>query len=476
MQKGDVVLVEDVDRVTRKGSRTFYNALGEVVDDKEAFIVLTAPRHAGFEINRENYESDWNLRVGNAVSSEEGKKRMERGRNGLDRMKAKLRAGQWAKVANRPWWILSDSEKQCFTVDEVRANIVREIFRLYNNGLSYQKIAKKMEGYGVPPGKSKNWSMHAVRRMLGQKAVLGYFNEAEENVKLYPAIVTEDVFWAVQKKKRERQTFSGPERNGSINLLKSLAYCAECNNHMRKTIQLAAYCPECGSFNVKFFAGGWRCTKKSCGVVGENVKRKYKVAYYKCGGIEKNICDTRGVRMDLMEESLRMMLSKSEVLLQFIEAGTMPSPIKLDTLKSKLADVRKKEEKLARIITNDETPSQVLLKSLKEVEAEGRRLSIEIDREEATIRAASPTLAMLKDAFESKLMEKWDDNDARLQIRELLRSIIERVVINKQTKCYVVHWKDDIAEPIEVKLGRQEYEINGVKFSHGAKDVRIRSH
>ena len=120
VDKDDVILVEDVDRITRKGSRTFYNTLGEIVDDKKAFIVLTAPRKAGFEINADNYEKDWGIRIDNVVSTGEGEKRMERCGFGIDKMMKSLREGRWALVGSKPWWIKDNIDKQCYEVIEER--------------------------------------------------------------------------------------------------------------------------------------------------------------------------------------------------------------------------------------------------------------------------------------------------------------------------------------------------------------------
>ena len=436
LKPGDVILVENADRITRQGLHTFLQVLHEVVVDKKAFIKLNSPN--GIEINKDNYQSNFNILLGNVVATEELKKGMDRRQGGMDRMKEKLRTGKWAKVSQRPWWIESDEKKECYTVNEARANIVRDIYRMYNEGLSHRKIATIMEHHGINEGKkTQHWSASWVGRLLKDKAVLGYFRHIESNVKLYPAIISEDVYWATQEKLRVRQKYSGPELLDDINLLKSLMVCAECGSTMRKIR------------NVITKPDGTRIPMKT---------------YYKCeGGHVRNTCDQQGIRRDRLEESLRMLLSKCDIITKFITTGKTPTPYKLDTLLLQLEDVRKKETKLANIITNDDTPSQVLLKSLKEVEAEGRRLSVEIEREEITLRSAEPTMSMIQDAYKNKLLEKWQDQNARLQIRELLRSIIKQVVVNKREKWYEVHFKGEVEEPIRVELRKNGYSIAGTE-------------
>lgn len=441
LQAGDVVLVEGVDRITRMGLRTFLEALGEVVVDRGAYIKLTAPSAGGMEINRDNYEKNWNILMGNVVSSEEGAKRLERIRNGQDRMMTKLRSGKWAAVGSVPWWIISDKDKECYTVDETKAAIVREMFAMYNDGMSGRRIVKALNDRGIKPRRNDKWSLSSVRNILKGKAVLGYFNSSLENIKLYPAIVTEEVYWHTQSKMNERKRYTGIQKHDEAsNLLLSRIFCAECDS--------------------------------SIGKVGKHLKSHHKHDTYRCsGGMKKNICNLRCIRVAHLEESLRMMLSVDTILTKFVTSGQTPTPYRLDTLRLQLADIRKKEAKLAAIITNDDEPSQALLKSLKEVEAEGRKLSIEISREEATIRAASPTVAMVRDAITSKLLEKWNEPKARLQIRELLRSIIKKVRVNLTEKWYEVTFKCEQTEPVRVQLAKDGYTIEGQPYKWGAKNI-----
>ncbi len=468
--KGDVILVERTDRICRQKLGEFLPVIKEIVKDKGAYIKLTSPSYNGMVLSRDNYDSDWNILVSNKVDSEEQIKRTERTRLGVDTMKKKLRSGKWAKVAKVPWWIISDKEKQCYTVDEEKANVVRDIFAMYNAGISARKIVDKLNKYG-----KKEWFTSTVWGILTSKAVLGYFNRCEENVSLYPPIITPEVYWSAQEKRRHRRYTGAETDDVKINLLKSLVYCAECGRPMEKIRgRDFRYCLKCNRILTPKKGSPLIC--KGCGELVSKELGNIKMVrpdyyYYRCSGFSKasNGCKSDAVRIDRLEESLRMLLSKSEIMMKFITTGVTPTPYKLDSLKLQLADARRKEEKLARIITNDDTPSQVLLKSLKEVEAEARKLSVEIDHEEATIRAAAPTLEMVKDAVNSKLLDKWEDADSRLQIRELLRSIIKKVIINKTEKWYEVWFNGEIENPIKVELKTKEYKIDDETFPYETK-------
>ena len=439
ISKNDVILVEDVDRITRKESRTFYNVLGEIVEDREGFIILTSPRQNKFEINRDNYQSDWGLRVGNVVSSEEGKKRMERSQNGMDRMISKLKSGKWAKSASTPWWIISDEVSQCFRVDEDRAKVVEFMYSKYIDGYSMRKIASVLNKTIVRTKRGRSLTCGTINYFLRTRAVLGYYYKNDnDNIKLYPPIINEDVFWTVQKRKKERRRCSG--RNPlKPNLFKSIIFCAECGRPMQ-------------------FMQDNRYKYNKEGVI----------LRYICSGAMTagNGCSYQGLANDHFEESLRKLLSKSEIISKFIAKGVVPEPLKVDTLKLRLADIRTKEVKLSNIITNDPEPSQSLIKSLKDVEALGREISIELDKEQAILRSASPTMAMISEFNKSNFISKWNDPEERLKIREILRCIIEKVVVNKVEKSYEVFFNGEVSSPIKVEVGKKDYTINGTKFQY----------
>jgi hypothetical protein len=136
----------------------------------------------------------------------------------------------------------------------------------------------------------------------------------------------------------------------------------------------------------------------------------------------------------------------------------------MDTLKCQLAEIKKKEVKLAKLITDDDNPSENLLRNLKELEVEDRRLSKQISIEEAKIRSETPILNMVND-YNLKQMDKdWEQEDRRLKLREIIRSITDKVVCDCVNKTYTVYFKG--CEPIEVKLLKGGFEIGKTKIDY----------
>ena len=94
---------------------------------------------------------------------------------------------------------------------------------------------------------------------------------------------------------------------------------------------------------------------------------------YRCYANHNGACDCRGVRVKWIEDSFRILLSKSDIIQNILNEGVNVSPLKLDTLRGQLADTQKKQAKMAMLIENDEDdkPSETLYKKLKALEVVG---------------------------------------------------------------------------------------------------------
>ena len=172
---------------------------------------------------------------------------------------------------------------------------------------------------------------------------------------------------------------------------------------------------------------------------------------YMCGQYNDDSCDCMGVKIDWIENSFRILLNKGDDIKAILNESTNVSPLKLDTLKGQLNDIQKKITRLTNLITNDDQPSDSLVNNLKALERDERTKQREIDIEEAVIRSATPTANILRDYTNKALKDKWKDPIARLQIREIIRQIVERVVVDRAKKSYIVYFKNS-TKPVRVKL------------------------
>jgi DNA invertase Pin-like site-specific DNA recombinase len=430
LQPNDIILVENIDRITRKGSRTFYNTLGEIVEDRNAFIIITGPTNNGLVINKNNYENDWNIKIQNTVANTSQNERTRKIKDAHENMIKTLKSGKFIKVGYLPMWIKNGDGR--FIVDEQKANVVRKIFDMYMKGNSIGQITGYLNKSKVPtPNKNTNgWNPSSVNYILRNKAVIGYLRQFEENIKLYTPIIEEDIYWAVKNKLNERREYKG--RNGKkgqeVGLFKNIIICSKCNNGMFR------------------HSGG---------------KRPH--SYYRCCGIYKKTCDAHGIRVEDFERSFQELLSRSKIVAESLTENKPTEPFKLDVLKGKLKECKNKQERLTPLIVNDPTPSENLIKSLKEEESEERRLLREIDIEEAVIRSATPVLSILSN-YKQFFEDKWNAPESKLQIRECIRAMIKKIVVDKKNKSYKVIFNGNDVKPINVALLKDGCNINGLEI------------
>jgi len=139
------------------------------------------------------------------------------------------------------WLKVSEDGKRFEQIPE-NVEAVQRVFRLRLDGLSHAKIAKQMNEEGFltlnqySPSQG-GWSQSAITELLSNRAVIGYkvpsksmvVRGVEEIPNYYPAIITQEQFFAVQQLKA-----GGSGRKPSsdkpllTNLFKGVMRCAKC--------------------------------------------------------------------------------------------------------------------------------------------------------------------------------------------------------------------------------------------------------
>ena len=112
-----------------------------------------------------------------------------------------------AITANLPAWLTGEA-RESISVDEPKAEIVREIFRLAASGSGKRAIVRILTERGIPPiTGGKRWDASYVGRVLLSRAVLGERvsllasrNQSNDETRLnyYPAIVDAELWQAAQ--------------------------------------------------------------------------------------------------------------------------------------------------------------------------------------------------------------------------------------------------------------------------------------
>lgn len=200
--KLDIVMIKSVSRFGR-----------DTVDTLEALRVLreSAVRVIFEQENLDSSETDNQLMISiiESLAQAENEARSDNIKWGI-----RQRAAQGtSKLYDRKCYGYDHDENGKLIINEEQATVVRKIFNWYLGGLSINGIIKELEKKNInsPTGKDK-WNKRSLEVMLSNekyKGVVRLFDNNKSEVQYlasdnHPAIITEEIFVAVQKVKADR--------------------------------------------------------------------------------------------------------------------------------------------------------------------------------------------------------------------------------------------------------------------------------
>ena len=201
-KKLDIVITKSVSRFGR-----------DTVDTLQALNVM---KEFGVRVifeqeslDTKNVESSLMISIIESLAQAEKESRSDNIKWGM-----RQRAAQGAsKLYDRKCYGYEHDENGKLIVNEEQAVVVRKIFNWYLGGLSVNGIIKELEKQTIksPAGKDK-WNKRALEVMLSNekyKGAVRLFDDKKSEVQYlvsdnHPAIITEEVFAAVQKEKVDR--------------------------------------------------------------------------------------------------------------------------------------------------------------------------------------------------------------------------------------------------------------------------------
>lgn len=423
VKRGDTLLVEDNDRLSRQDWLTAMNFLHEIVAKGVTVVTLAN----GNEITETRFKSNPGVFLPAILKAylgnDENDKRRYRVQQAMDARRAKITTGE-VTFGRLPAWLKWSAPRKTPDrkpiVIEAKAVIVRRIFSMCLEGKCVQAIIEALRGV-TPIGHSKRaaWNKSSIHRLLNDKAVLG-FHVPSDTPNVFPAIIEADVFHAAGAKLAERRNYSDTVaiKHQNSSLFTGLAFCSKCGHPLRK---------------------------QSCRANG-------KTYYYLvCGGhlTHKSKCEFASVNYREFENTFLGLLIMDAEVYKALTAEA-PTPSQLGMLKSKLAEVHAQQEKYMRLIDGDPNPSKTLSDRLKQADAQEAELTAQVEAEIAKSKSATPPVEAyrkLRAALPVPTLEITD----RARLRELLRGVVERIEVKLGEDEYAVNFKGGKA-PIGVKV------------------------
>jgi len=238
VKAGEILLVEAVDRLSRKGVRPTQTLVNRILNAGVSIGILApveklyrsddendiggAIELAAFAFQASTYSENLSRRVTEAAASH----------------RRKFKAGErskWSAIA--PAWLEWDIAENCWRQRPEVVAVIRLIFRRTIEGIGRRRIVGELnsENYPPPGGKrtSSGWNQNYIWRLLSTRSVLGELvsNSGEVLQDYYPPIISEADWRAANVAASNRRAQRGPT-NGLVNLLGGILFNAKDRSAM----------------------------------------------------------------------------------------------------------------------------------------------------------------------------------------------------------------------------------------------------
>lgn len=241
IKRGSYLLVESLDRLSRASVLDAQRQFQDIIFAGITIVTLGD----GMVYSEESIKTNFaNLMYSLIIMS----RAHEESRTKSQRLKA-VWDKKWQDAHKKivtsmiPSWLEIKDGK--FVVIEEKAEVLREVFRLIRNGYGMHLIERKLNSEGVKPfGRGKQWHRSYLMKLVHGRAVLGEYQpmtgrgtELRPNgapiVGYYPAILSEEDYYAAHNALSVRTTKGGRKGHGIANVFSGLCKCGYCGGTMR---------------------------------------------------------------------------------------------------------------------------------------------------------------------------------------------------------------------------------------------------
>jgi DNA invertase Pin-like site-specific DNA recombinase len=128
-----------------------------------------------------------------------------------------------------PTWV--ERINNTYQVNEQRADVIRLIYQRAADGYGLRSISRELNAAGVRWQKG-DWNQANLAHLLRSRKALGEHVSREGEVrKLFPAVVSAELWHRAQQGLDQRRSTGGPRRK-LVNLLQGFTFCGACGSRM----------------------------------------------------------------------------------------------------------------------------------------------------------------------------------------------------------------------------------------------------
>lgn len=300
-----------------------------------------------------------------------------------------------------------------YVINEEEAIIIREIFKLYIEGLSFKKIANYLNENGYKTKKGGQFKAFSISEILRNKKYGGIYtyNQSRHGTKIrydhddvikvegaVPAIISKDLFEKVQERLRKQSRTIYKKHHY---LLSNIAYCGDCGSRLTGS----------GGKHPKYICQNWKNKKTGKFVgIGKNKLERYVISYLK-----NLLLPIDKIDFKKLTEELNKTEAKREKLYEK----------KFTELQRKKSEIEKQIDNIIQAI------SKGLL--VEKLEKEAKKLELELKKIDQEIKNLSNvtinkyTEEQVKDIYIQFLNQLNSDNP--LVTERAIKKLIEKVIV-----------------------------------------------
>ena len=401
ISKGDILLVEAIDRLSRSGVRATQKLINQI-HESGVDIAIIFPQEQVFSHDTKNPLIDAIVLAAYADLAFQYSHRLsDFGKSWWTKQRKEARENGKAIAAVIPWWIIRTDDK--FSIDEERAAIIRMIYQYAIDGHGASVICRKLNNKGIHAPRKKTWNKTFVQKVIRERQALGemQFHEIDDKGKrvpigevqedYYPQIIDEETFNAANAALDNRMIERGPSEK-YVNLFQSIVY--NVNDNCKANL-----------FTYQ------RKTKK-----GKIIERrlKSKDAEYNVPG-----ADTATVDLPFFEKAILWRIKQVDVT---SIGNTKSKQSELKAKLHKLTKARKSLEQMQADVLSGDQDYDFLRMPMKELAIEVRDLEVEV-RE-----LTAQTTGSIADNTKT-ILELADKPEHRVELREAIKSVVEKIYI-----------------------------------------------
>jgi hypothetical protein len=410
---GSTLLVENLDRISREHAIDALALLNKILQRDITVVTLTDNQKYTKESIRDTGQLLYSIVV-MARANEESELKSRRTKAAHDNRKRIARETKAPVSAIAPAWI--ELVNGQFVLKKDAAKTVQLIFNLYANGRGYHSLTNylnehKVETFTYFNRKAAMWGPSYIKKILHNPAVIGSWDNIDN---FYPAAIDLALYKQVQDKLAVAGKHNSGRKGPVSNIFSNLCKCAKCGAPMILHTTQSYRSLMC--YKGRYAKGD--CKSKSW-VLSQIEPLVLKQI------TELDIDALIGTQDDkLVVKQIENEIAQIEINLNKFKQRIKNNHEALED--SEDNEERKRFRERIKELVNDEKNAS---KTLEELKTELDRL---LSRKRDTKQIQQQII---------ELQDRLIDNDVRIALNAALKRIINKIVIDVDTKTFIINYK-----------------------------------